>query len=704
MKKLVFLAICLFCLKTTAQTRVWFNDDFNDNHKHWSVKNTAEVEYSVENGKYILHNKTEQGQYTFVQFFTDPEKDFYLESNITLHEGLSLNGIGLALWGRDNSYFTFLINPIGGNFWVGAYVNKKWTNLIKPENEGFWQASDAIKKGFLQNKLSLTRKDGRISFFINDTEVFTKAYLPTFEKVNTGWFGLVSFNKNRVEAENFIFKQDNQINLLPNMQKGLKKENLGSNVNSGYTDKMPVISADGKTLYFCIDSDPANTDGPKDDIWVSESKDGQNWGQRWRFPKPVNNNDYNYIISVTPDNNTLLVGNVYNADGTMKGKGVSITHRTANGWSMPEELHIKNFYSDASTTEYCLSANRKVLLMSLQRSDSYGEKDLYVSFDLGNNNWSEPKNLGKTVNTYAKDETPFLAADGVSLYYSTSGLPGYGQNDVFVAKRLDDTWTNWSVPQNLGSDINSPAWDAYYTLPASGNYAYMVQEKENSEELDLVRVKLPEVAKPQPVVLIHGKVFNSKTKLPLQAIITYYDLKTHKELGTATSDPKTGDYKIVLPAGFVYSFLAKKQNFYSVTDNIDLLTNAKYQEINRDLFLSPLEVGQTIRLNNIFFPLGEYTLLKESFAELDQVATLMNENPAVEILLEGHTDIIGNPNDNMKLSENRVKAVKEYLVKKGITESRIQTKAYGGTKPIVTKGTDEDRKINRRVEFKILKK
>ena len=701
---ILLLAFSAF-LQTTAQNIVWFSDDFQDNHKHWSVKNDDAVDYHIDNGKYLIHNKTGTGQYSFVQFFTDPSKDFYLETTLTLTEGTAEFGFGLSIWGKDNTYYAFLINPIAGTGWVGYNAKSKWTNLFKPEQGNFWQPSPAIQKGFVSNKLSLTRKNGRISFFVNDTELFTQAVSPAFDIINTGWFGLVTFSKSRVEAENFLFKQDNVINTLSDIPKGLKKENLGSHINTSHSEKLPVISADGKTLYFCVEKDPANFGGINDEIWYSESPDGINWGNRQHFPPPVNNAGHNFVISVTPDGNTLLVGNTYNPDGSLKDKGISITHRTASGgWTVPEALSITNFYSDASTTEYCLSANRKVLLLSLQRTEGMGGKDLYVSFDQGNNNWSEPKNLGKTINTFAQDETPFLAADGVSLYYSTSGLPGYGQNDIFVSKRLDDTWTNWSAPQNLGPDINTPAWDAYYTLPASGNYAYMVQEKSDSDDLDIVRVKLPETAKPKPVALIKGKVFNSKTKLPLQAKITYYDLKTHKELGTATSNPKDGTYQMVLPAGFTYSFSAKKQDFYSVTDNIDLLGNKQYIEINRDLFLAPIEVGQTIRLNNIFFPQGEFTLLKESFAELDQVATVMSENPEMEILLEGHTDIIGNPADNLKLSENRVKAVKSYLVKKNIAEARISTKAYGGTKPLIPKGTDEERKINRRVEFKILKK
>jgi outer membrane protein OmpA-like peptidoglycan-associated protein len=125
---------------------------------------------------------------------------------------------------------------------------------------------------------------------------------------------------------------------------------------------------------------------------------------------------------------------------------------------------------------------------------------------------------------------------------------------------------------------------------------------------------------------------------------------------------------------------------------------------NTSFSSQPLNEGQTIRLQNLTFAQGKYDILASSYAELDHLVALMEENPRLEILLEGHTDNIGSPVENMKLSQERVKAVKNYLTQKGIGAERIQTKAYGSTKPLVTSGTAQERTANRRVELKVLKK
>ena len=218
-------------------------------------------------------------------------------------------------------------------------------------------------------------------------------------------------------------------------------ENLGPNVNSSYDEVGPVISPDGKTLYFDRPNHPENFGD--DDIWVSELQANGSWSLGRNIGAPLNNADNNFVSSVTPDGNTLLLGNVYNRDGSM-GPGVSIVRRTRTGWGTPQALKIRNYYSTASTANYSLANDGKTLLMAIQRNDSYGEMDLYVSFLQPNNEWSEPMNLGPDINSTGYDRTPFLAADGVTLYFSSDGLGGYGSSDIFVSRRLDSTWQRWS--------------------------------------------------------------------------------------------------------------------------------------------------------------------------------------------------------------------------------------------------------------------
>ena len=374
-----------------------------------------------------------------------------------------------------------------------------------------------------------------------------------------------------------------------------------------------------------------------------------------------------------------------------------------NEWTRPLPLKIKNYYNKAEDNEFFLANDNKTLLMSIQRDDTHGKKDLYVSFYEGDLNFSEPLNLGPVVNTDEIETSPFLASDGISLYYSTEGLPGYGSSDIFVTRRLDDTWTHWSAPQNIGKPVNTSDWDAYYTIPASGDYAYFVSNKNSLGEADIFRIKLPEKAKPDPVVLVEGKVLNAKTKEPVDASISYELLPSGAEAGLARTNPVTGEYKIVLPYGNNYGFSANAKGFIPVSENLDLTKIASYKVITRDLYLVPVKVGETVRLNNIFFDSGKSTLRAESYPELNRVVKLMNQNPALEIELAGHTDNEGADDLNLKLSGDRAAAVKAYIVSKGIPDARISAKGYGETKPVAGNNTEEGKQLNRRVEFTILK-
>jgi len=208
-----------------------------------------------------------------------------------------------------------------------------------------------------------------------------------------------------------------------------------------------------------------------------------------------------------------------------------------------------------------------------------------------------------------------------------------------------------------------------------------------------------------PKVIFTGRLLNSKTKKPVAGQITFDILPDETVVGNVKSNINTGQYKFTLtPDKAFYGYTASAKGYLADQENIDLTKITADKTFTKDILLKPIETGATIRLNNIFFPIGEYTLLSSSYGELNKLIKIMQDNPTMAISLEGHTDIIGNPDDNLKLSENRVKAVKEYLVTNGILSDRIQLKWYGGTKPIISKGTEEERKVNRRVEFKILKK
>ena len=479
------------------------------------------------------------------------------------------------------------------------------------------------------------------------------------------------------------------------------RENLGLGVNSTYTETKPVISADGKTLYFCRQNHPKNIRGKQDqqDIYRSELIDGR-WSPAINIGWPLNDQHPNGICSVSPDGNSVLLINEYISGGYMK-PGVSISHRDANDWSFPVKLEIENFYNFSPYVDYFMSSDSKVLLMSVQRRDGYGDQDLYVSF-YQQEKWQEPLNLGPVVNTSGADFAPFLAADGKTLYFASEGHKGFGGSDIFYSKRLDDSWKSWSKPINLGPSVNSKTWDAYYSISAKGDYAYFVSSNEQNGSKDIYRIELPDQLRPDPVVLLQGKVLNANTNEPLSASVVLKDYDQPVTQGIARSDPESGTYKLVVPKGGSYNFQAEVEGYLALTKSIDLTRTEQYTELKEDLYVVPLTQGQKIPLNNIFFVRSQAQLLPQSYQELDRLVAIMKQHNTLKIELGGHTDNLGQASLNLDLSLRRVDAVKKYLVTKGIDGNRLSTKGYGDTQPIARNDRELDRRRNRRVEFTIL--
>lgn len=309
--------------------------------------------------------------------------------------------------------------------------------------------------------------------------------------------------------------------------------------------------------------------------------------------------------------------------------------------------------------------------------------------------------LGKDVNTEFDESTPFLAADGMTLYFSSDRPGGIGQHDIYMTRRLDESWQKWSVPVNLGKPINSEVKEGFYTLPASGDVAYLVSNHQSLGKADIFRVRTTAETRPEPVVLVKGRVYNSKTKTPVEATITYEELPSGQIAGSANFQ-SDGEYNLVLRYGKNYGIIAKSNGYIPISVNIDLQKDNAYEERRIDLEMVPIEKGLTIRINNLFFNTGKWELKEESTPEMERLVEFMKQNKKVRIEISGHTDDIGQEADNLALSENRAKAVYDYLVSKGVSSNRLLSKGFGEGKPLLENSTEENRQLNRRVEFKIL--
>ncbi|GAB3506061.1 OmpA family protein [Emticicia fontis] len=528
-----------------------------------------------------------------------------------------------------------------------------------------------------------------------------------------------------------------------------KLEQLGSAINTEYSELNPIISPDDKILYFVRVSHPSNSFGTKGspeapgshDVWYSEKRDDGNWTIARRMPNTINKDQYNDLFSITPDGNKILISGVYHNGRRENAVGISMCKRTKTGWSEPEQIVIPKF-DEICKGQYltaCLSNDGKTLILAFSEKKNSKEDNLFVSFLAKDGKWSKPESLGPDINTGSTETTPFLASDNYTLYFASDRKDGgLGGTDIWVAKRKDRSWTKWSKPVNMGDKVNTDANEYSFSVAASGEYAYMSTKKNSVGKNDIVRFKLREEKKqepvvaglqtsgkseeqksldnggtpidanslaPTPVVIVSGRVIDSKTGKPLQDAKIIYKVLPNGDEGEAYVNPLTNEYKIVLPYGAKYSYRAEATGSIGIEKFIDLTQVNEFKEIKNDnITVAPIEVGVELPLNNIFFEYAKATLRPDSYPELDRIVDTMKENPNLAIEIQGHTDNVGSNESNLKLSEDRAEAVRKYIVSKKIQAARVTSVGLGETKPIATNDTEEGRAQNRRVQLVIVRK
>jgi len=487
-------------------------------------------------------------------------------------------------------------------------------------------------------------------------------------------------------------------------------------INSPYDEQNPVMSPDGKTLFFTIANHPDNVGGKKDpgDIWMSINL-GDNWSAPVHAGSVLNNRDYNGVAGISMDGNELYLLSHYSSNGDpIRTQGISVSRQTGNGWSTPQNISIPYFMNRSSflTGQW----SNEFFVFAAESYNTLGAEDIYVSFNRSGR-WTEPINLGSSINTNFQESSPTLSADGRQLYFSSNGRRGgLGSFDVYVSVRLDDSWTNWSTPVNLGPLINSEGRELFFrrynvqqfalytTTQNSDGYGDIRIIKDSLSTalpvdtvLKIVEVKRDSYSLSDQKVKITGRVTNSKTGEGVTARILFRADSLY-----STTSSRDGSYALIVPSTKIYSIEVDAKAFVNISERLDIHT-FEMNTLEMNFKLQPVEVGAVVNLKSVLFELGKTNLLKESFEELNVVVDFLNANPSVVIALEGHTDNRGDVKKNLELSQQRVDKIKSYLITKGINQRRIKGKGYGGSRPIATNDSEEARRLNRRVEFRILK-
>lgn len=674
-------------------------EDFLDNRNNWPIENFEKGVFKLKKGKLTVKAEGTK-KIIFIDRPIDATKDWTIEIDAIQYSLHLMHSWGIVIGNDDDLNYHILKKSNQFFYFTSSIDGIKSHDCLKT------LMKDEIIESGEHNLLKIINKNGKTTFYINNKEIYS---CPSI-KILGPKFGLFIEKGNEIQFHKIQIKGTEGKYTKTISKTTFKKRHLGTQINTIYDEIAPLVSANGKQLYFTSKYHPDNTGGSIDDARVSQKDSNGTWGKGEWMSSPINTNELNMVRGIGSGGNALLLANQYK-NGKVVDIGFSMTHKTEDGWSHPENLIIDDYYNldpnNLSSSSW--SANESILIISVVRNDSKNNsKDLYVSFKKKGkeNEWTKPLNLGDDINTAGRELTPFLAPDNKTLYFSSNGHPNLGGQDIFMCKRLDDTWTKWSKPKNLGSSINTKSDDMYFTLSASGEYAYMTTTDNSLYEgyLDIVEIKMKAESKPEPVILVSGYVLEKNSLQPIPASITIHQLIDNEEIANIHVDPKSGYYEIVLPKGGEYSFYAENQKYYSIRENLlveDSLT--EFKEIKMNLYLSPIIVGNKIQLNNLFFVRSKPIMIPTSKPELDKLVQILKANPKIEISIEGHTDNMGSVRLNQELSENRAKTVYTYLIESGVSKNRLSYKGYGGTKPLVKNINETMRKKNRRVEFLITK-
>jgi outer membrane protein OmpA-like peptidoglycan-associated protein/tetratricopeptide (TPR) repeat protein len=485
-------------------------------------------------------------------------------------------------------------------------------------------------------------------------------------------------------------------------------KNLGPSINSPVDEYFPAVTADDQTFLFTR-SDRANRQDSQEDFLISKKINGD-WTPAVLMTG-VNTPGNEGAPNFSADGQLLFFvacqskeSGAY--DGGRKGFGscdIFYSQKNGDKWTTPYNIGPVINSSDWES-QPSFSSDGKTLYFISKRPGGFGSGDIWYSNLKDDGSWGTPKNIGEPINTPGNEETVFIHSDGKTLYFGSNGHVGMGGLDLYVSRKNDKG--EWGTPVNLGYPINTYADENSILINGTGDLAYMASARTGGfGALDMYQFPLYEAARPGKITYMKGKVYDARTKLPLGAHFELIDLETAKGTMASDANPGNGEFLVVLPVEKNYALNVTHPGYLFYSENFSLkeLTD-KSKPYLIDVPLEPIDTGSIVELKNVFFETAKFDLKPESKVELDKLVNFLVLNKTMRIELDGHTDNVGDKKSNQLLSQNRAKAVYDYLIAHGIDIKRLAYKGFGDTRPKVKNDTDENRAMNRRTEFKVIGK
>lgn len=492
------------------------------------------------------------------------------------------------------------------------------------------------------------------------------------------------------------------------------KTSLGE-INTSYMEVRPLISSDGTTLFFARRNYEGNVKGVEDqDIYVAyKEQNSGRWQETQQLTRHLNNKKWNAVASLSPDGEELILFNTYKKT---RNSPLARSMRENKGWSKPKAIRIENYFNASPYADFHLDYRHNVLIMAIESLGTVGEQDLYVSFPEGEDAWSEPVHMGAVINSEKADFAPFMGADGRSLFFSSQGHESLGGSDIFMSVRLDDTWTNWSEPVNLGPSINTSENENYFSIDDNFEFLYLSSYKEGAKASDIQKIRLPE-----DFTAINGPVLANLDSAAIAEIMLSGNYKVNPD-GRKTNVQGASfkgwpeEEEVIASADepeetsveeeeneFMPARLRGFRSADEVT-GLDAESEAMRDYLQRELpnvDLAIRQSGDTTEfklVQNLLYGFNSVYISRDYVPRFRKISRLLKNQPALTIELIGHTDNVGSKAVNERVARKRVNNLVHLLSNSGISRSRIEVIGLGKEEPIASNDTEEGRNLNRRVE------
>ncbi|MBQ7984950.1 MAG: OmpA family protein [Bacteroidales bacterium] len=475
--------------------------------------------------------------------------------------------------------------------------------------------------------------------------------------------------------------------------------NLGSNINDTADQYLPTLTLD-EQLYIT-----QRQDG-KEDFYCSKAvkTDGNipSWSKKVKLPYPLNSEQNEGAASISPDGQYLYFAKC-NAEDGLGSCDIYRSKRSGNTWIKPENLG-PNVNSASWDSQPSIASDGRTLFFASTREGGQGRSDIWFAYLKDDGTWTKAKNAGKQINTAGDEFSPFIHPSNTTLYFASDSLGGLGGMDIYYTKIENGRFT---PPVNMGYPVNTYQDESCLVVSPDATYAlYAKSTQEN--KTDIFAFELEENLRPTPVICMKGVIHYDDNKAGNEAAVEIKSLKTGRLVAATKSDKTDNTYLMTLPTGDDYAMSITCKGYMLHSENFSLSggdgKTLKEKILYKDITLQALSEGKSVVLKNIFFNTNSSQLKAESTAELFTLVKLMNDNPDIIIEIAGYTDNVGGDEYNMQLSQQRSQSVKDWLAANGVDAGRIKAAGYGKANPVADNSTEQGRQLNRRTEFKILKK